>query len=133
MREDAGDSVARGQTVPQRNFREPKLSTVEQKNVDMIIAVEKRIHDELTTKPVSNAVLESLFLEDARKLRYEILARHGRIFKDRWLNDYFRSFAWYKPDPQFTDEKLNPIEKRNIAAITAYEKKAVSSMSVIEG
>ena len=109
---------------PLKDFREPKLSAVEQKNIDTIVAVERRIHDELTTKAVSTDVLESLFLEDARKLRYEILARHGKVFKDRWLNDYFRSFSWYKPDTGFTEATLSKLEKKNVAAILVYESKA---------
>ncbi len=35
--------------------------------------------------------------------------------------------------PAFTDSSLTDVEKKNVATITAYEKKAVSAMSVIEG
>jgi hypothetical protein len=111
---------------PLSDYREPELSTVEQKNVATILAEERRIHDELTTKPIAIGVLKNLFLEDARKLRYEILARHGKIFKDRWLNDYFRSFSWYKPDPDFNPAALNVVEKKNVTTILTYEKKAES-------
>lgn len=109
---------------PLPDYREPKLSAVEEKNVAIILGAEKRMHDDLTTKPVPKAELDNLFLEDARKLRYEILARHGKTFKDHWLNDYFRSFSWYKPDPNFSEATLNTLEKKNVATILAYERKA---------
>ena len=74
-----------------------------------------------------------MFLEDAKQMREEIYARHGKVFKEPWLQKYFASFDWYKPDPTFTDASLTAIEKKNIATIAAYEKKAVTVMSTIEG
>ena len=55
------------------------------------------------------------------------------MFKEPWLQKYFASFDWYKADPNFTDASLTALEKRNIATIQAYEKRAVSATSVIEG
>jgi len=105
----------------------------EKTNVETIVAYEKQIHDNLGTKPVTRALLEGLFIEDASQMRQEIYARRGKVFKEPWLQKYFSSFAWYKPDPNFTDAQLTDLEKRNIATIAAYEKKAVSAASVIEG
>ena len=73
------------------------------------------------------------FLEDARKLRQEIYARHGKVFKDRWLQKYFQSFDWYKPNPRYSDAVLSAVERQNVASIAAYEKKATSVMDAIEG
>ncbi|MGH9907611.1 MAG: YARHG domain-containing protein [Pyrinomonadaceae bacterium] len=85
------------------------------------------------TKAIAGTLLEGLFVEDANKMRQEIYARRGKVFKEPWLQKYFTSFDWYKPDPQFTEESFSEIEKKNIATLLAYEKKAVSSLSVIEG
>ena len=74
-----------------------------------------------------------MFLEDARKLRNEIYARHGKVFKDRWLQGYFKSFDWYKANPNYSDAVLTAVEKQNIAAIAAYEKKATSVLDAVEG
>ena len=74
-----------------------------------------------------------MFLEDARKLRQEIYARHGKVFKDRWLQKYFQSFDWYKPNPRYSDAALSAVERQNIAAIAAYEKKATSVLDAVEG
>jgi hypothetical protein len=66
-------------------------------------------------------------------MRQEIYARHGKVFKEPWLQKYFSSFAWYKADPNFTDDALSEVEKKNITTIAAYEKRAVTAMSTIEG
>jgi hypothetical protein len=78
-------------------------------------------------------MLEGLFLEDARKLRSEIYARHGKVFKDKSLQKYFASLEWYKADPQYSDHSLNKIERKNAAAILAYERKADSVLNAVEG
>ena len=53
--------------------------------------------------------------------------------KEPWFQTYFETFAWYKANPEFSEANLTELEKRNIATIAAYEKKAVSAQSVIEG
>ena len=120
--------------VPDENFKDEELSGADKTNVETIVAYEKQIHDELGTKPITRSLLDGLFVEDAVKMRQEIYARRGKVFtKEPWFQTYFESFAWYKADWKFTDASLSPIEKSNIATIAAYEKKAVSAMSVIEG
>lgn len=110
-----------------------ELSAIEKQNVAAIVAYEKRLRDELSTKPVSRSLLEGLFLEDARKLRSEIYARHGKVFKDKSLQNYFASLDWYQPDPNYSDRVLTPVEKKNAAVILAYERKAGSVLNAVEG
>ena len=119
--------------VNNQDFKDEDLSGNDKLNVETIVRVEKRIHEELSTKPVTRALLEGLFLEDASQMRQEIYARHGKVFKEPWLQKYFASFDWYKADPNFTDDALSDVEKKNIATIAAYEKRAVTAMSTIEG
>lgn len=118
---------------PDEEFKDESVSGIDKQNVETIVKYENRIHDELSTKPITRSLLAGLFIEDAAKMRQEIYARRGKVFKESWLQKYFASFDWYKGNPDFTDESLTPIEKRNVATIAAYEKKAVSEMSVIEG
>lgn len=115
------------------NFKDEELSGFDKQNVELIVGYENKIHRELSSKPVTHSLLEGLFLEDASQMRQEIYARHGKVFKEAYLQKYFASFDWYKANPTFTDAALTPIEKRNIVAIQAYEKKAVSATAVIEG
>ncbi len=118
---------------PREDASEPELSAVEKKNIETIVAFEKKLKDELSLRPIQKGLLEGLFLEDARKLRQEIYARHGKVFRDKWLQKYFQSFDWYKPNPRYSDNVLSAIERQNIASIAAYEKKATSVMDAIEG
>ncbi|HWN09592.1 MAG TPA: YARHG domain-containing protein [Pyrinomonadaceae bacterium] len=119
---------------PVENFKDEDVSGSDKQNVDTIVGYENKIHDNLGRQPITRSLLEGLFIEDAVKMRNEIYARRGKVFtKEPWFQTYFESFPWYKANPEFTDAQLTPLEKRNIAAITAYEKRAVSAMSVIEG
>jgi hypothetical protein len=115
------------------NFKDETLSGNDKLNVETIVKFENRIHQELSTKPITRALLEGLFIEDVSQMRHEIYARHGKVFKEPWLQKYFSSFDWYTADPNFSDAALSEVEKKNIATIVAYEKRAVTAMSTIEG
>ena len=57
--------------------------------------------------------------------RNEIYARHGRIFKNEYLNSYFNSCSWYKPiegKTEVSDDELSQIEKDNLKLIIAAEQ-----------
>ena len=115
------------------NFKDEELSTNDKLNVETIVKYENRLHQDLSTKPITTALLEGLFLEDVIQMRQEIYARNGKMFKEPWLQKYFSSFDWYKADPNFAEASLTEVEKKNIATIAAYEKRAVTAMSTIEG
>ena len=118
---------------PDENFKDEQLSGNDKLNVETIVKYENKLHQELSAKPITRSVLEGLFIEDASQMRQEIYARHGKVFKEPWLQKYFSSFDWYKADPNFSDSLLSEVEKKNIATIAAYEKSAVTAMSTIEG
>jgi hypothetical protein len=119
--------------APDENFKDEELSGNDKLNVETIVKYENRIHQELSSKPITRALLDGLFLEDASQMRQEIYARHGKVFKEPWLQKYFSSFDWYKADANFTEAALTDVEKKNIVTIAAYEKSAVTAMSTIEG
>jgi hypothetical protein len=118
---------------PNEEFKDEELTGSDKTNVETIVAYENKLHDQIGTKPITRALLSGLFVEDVRKMRDEIYARHGKVFKNEWTQKYFASFDWYKPDPKFNEASLTPIERQNLTTIAAYEKRAVSAMSVIEG
>jgi hypothetical protein len=71
--------------------------------------------------------LEGLSAWELRIGRNEIMARHGRRFKDESLQEYFDSCSWYEGtlepeefDSQY-DSILNKYEKKNANTIKAYE------------
>jgi hypothetical protein len=116
-----------------RESVEVRLSPMEQRNVATIAAYERALRDSLRTRPLDPALLEGLFAEDARRLRLGILARHGRVFRRRWEQDYVASLSGYRPDPGYSDARLSDLERANIAAIVAYEKTAASVRDAVEG
>jgi YARHG domain-containing protein len=118
---------------PNEDFKDEEVTGVDKTNVETIVAYENKLHNLLSTKPITRALLNGLFVEDVRKMRDEIYARHGKVFKNEWTQKYFASFDWYKPDPKFTDASLTSIEKQNLTTIARYEKTAVTAMSTIEG
>ncbi len=62
----------------------------------------------------------------------EIYARHGRIFKDKTLNDWFSSKSWYRGtvDASHFDENVfNAYEKENIRRLRAYQDSLNASSS----
>ena len=55
--------------------------------------------------------------EDIRIAKNEIYARHGYIFKDENLKNYFMGQLWYIPSvkaEEFYDSVFSDIEKRNL-------------------
>ena len=110
-----------------------RLSPMEQRNVATIAAYEHAIRDSLHTAPLDSTLLYGLFAEDARRLRLEIYARHGRIFRRRWEQDYVASLPGYRADPGYSDARLTEIERANLAALVRYEKTAASVMDAVEG
>ena len=71
--------------------------------------------------------LRALSKETLKIARNEILARHGRKFKNDYLQEYFFSKSWYQPkyDPDNFDEMmmeiLNDYEKENVEIIKQLE------------
>jgi hypothetical protein len=60
--------------------------------------------------------------EFLRYARNEIFARHGHVFEDKALADWFARFSWYSPKPGAA-VVLNEVEKQNVALLEAEEKK----------
>src|SRR5256714_2014527 len=118
---------------PNEDFKDEEVSGSDKTNVETIVAYENELHNQIGTKPITTALLRGLFVEDVRKMRDEIYARHGKVFKNEWTQKYFASFDWYKADPKFSEASLSPVERQNLSTIAAYEKKALTAMSTIEG
>jgi len=118
---------------PKEDFKDEDISGSDKTNIETIVAYENKLHNSISIKPLTRTLLQGLFVEDVRKMRDEIYARHGKLFKDPWTQKYFASFDWYKANANYSDASLSVIEKGNIAVIAAYEKKAVTAMSTIEG
>lgn len=60
--------------------------------------------------------------EELNLLRNEIFARHGHVFKNEGLHDYFSQKIWYNPIDDNTSIILSSVEKQNIEIIKNAEK-----------
>ena len=107
--------------TPRQNFSDAELSATERANIALITKREEELHQSLGTRLLTVADVQGLIPEDARRLRNEIYARHGRRFQDPNLQRYFASFAWYKPTDAFRESQLNATERSNAALISQYE------------
>jgi len=118
---------------PKDDFKDEEISGPDKTNIETIVAYENKLHNSISANPITASLLQGLFVEDVRKMRDEIYARHGKVFKDQWTQKYFQSFDWYKANPGYTDAQLSAVEKSNLVVIGNYEKRAVTAMSTIEG
>jgi hypothetical protein len=107
--------------TPRKDFSDAELSATERANIALITKREEELHQSLGTRLLTVADVQALIPEDARRLRNEIYARHGRRFQDPKLQRYFASFAWYKPIDGFRESQLNETERTNAALISQYE------------
>jgi len=57
-----------------------------------------------------------------RLMRNEIFARYGRPFASEDLHQYFTKKSWYKVNPDYSDELLNEVDRKNILIIKEVEE-----------
>jgi hypothetical protein len=107
---------------PRPDYSDAELSPVERANITLIAKREEELHQSLSTRLLTPADVRGLRPDDARRLRNEIYARHGRRFRDPMLQRYFASFSWYKPSDGFRESQLNETERLNAALISQYEQ-----------
>lgn len=72
--------------------------------------------------PIAESILSKLNKRGLRLLRNEIIARYGRSFKSKDLNEFINKQPWYSPDKNYNDNMLSEIDKQNIILIKKYEK-----------
>lgn len=84
------------------------------------------IFPDSNSRYLSEEEVRSVEADKLRIARNEIFARHGYIFNDEELNQYFNSTSWYQgivPSDQFDmDWVLNDFEKKNIELISLVEE-----------
>lgn len=118
---------------PAKDQSKVKLNPIEEQNVKLIEAEEAKFRNKISTEPLTNDMIEGLFVEDLRVLRNEIYAKHGRVFKDPNLQKYFAAQPWYQPNPDFKDDGLSEVESKNLAVIKEVEDVSISKFAEAEG
>ena len=66
--------------------------------------------------------LYSLTAKELTYLRNSVYAKHGYIFNSQELNDYFKLFSWYSPNPNVTESILDNMERTNVNFIKNYQE-----------
>jgi len=124
----------KAEVIEKTEQREEEIRTPEA-NTEKVIIVQKVIDNNENTRDeyviydsssrlISRSDLIGMTSEQLELARNEIFARHGRIFKDEFLREYFESCSWYRGSIQpekFDDSYLNQVEKRNVSIIIDYE------------
>lgn len=77
-----------------------------------------------SSSPISGNELKEFSADKLFLAKNEIYARHGCIFNDPALQEYFYSMEWYRPSQsvlEFSPNKLSTVERNNLALIEVYE------------
>lgn len=125
---DAADSSAAANLVKSYNKAkdevEKERETAEQEASEYILPMSS--DRKLTEADIADIEDDAWMLKLARN---EIYARHGRMFKDKSIQEYFDSKDWYEPkyiaDEFESDHKdlISKLEAKNAAFIQEYEHK----------
>lgn len=75
------------------------------------------------TKLVQASELKKLTREQLELLRGVIFGRRGRIFKERYIQDYLEKQNWYRANASFSNSVLNATERKNIDHVREWEAK----------
>lgn len=95
----------------------------EEKNSNKFARADKLMYTDSVKYTKSD--LDNLDEYGLRLTRNEIFARHGRMFNDQDLQDYFDDQYWYVAEfspGEFDDSCLNDVEKANVCMITRCEQ-----------
>ena len=112
-----------------------QLSYIENKNIALILEYEQGrgggdsqtpsyVFPQSSTTLLTDADVAGSSSYRLYLARNEIYARHGYIFENKDLQQYFAGKSWYTPRytaAQFDESVLSNVEQRNIALILRYE------------
>lgn len=77
-----------------------------------------------SVKILTKDVVENLTKADLYILTQLVYAKHGMVFNDKGLSDYFLFHKWYVPVKENVESDLTEIEKKNIDLLKRYEQNA---------
>ncbi|MDQ6786072.1 MAG: YARHG domain-containing protein [Acidobacteriota bacterium] len=80
---------------------------------------------------VKKTDLNKMDVGDLSLVRGIVFGKHGRIFKEQFIQDYLSKQAWYKPNKDFNNKLLTANERKNIDLIR--EAEAVKHDSIQPG
>jgi len=129
-KEKESESESEANTMPTVEQTEPNtmptVAQTESVTVPGTVAMNSEfILPDSSTRVLDKSELAGFTAEQCRLARNEIYAKHGRMFDDAGLQNYFNLRSWYHgtiPADRFSDTMLSDIEIQNRNLIIAYEK-----------
>ena len=119
---EEGDVTTQAQAEPVST----EAQTVQPATMPSTVAINNEfILPDSSVRVLDKSELVGFSAEQCRLARNEIYAKHGRMFDDAGLQNYFNSRSWYHgtiPAKQFNDNMLSDIEIQNRNLIIAFEK-----------
>lgn len=116
--------------VFEANAQARAVQSISSKKAEKVVSSEKKDSniawgtefDFLSTRFIDRDDIKGLDRSQLRVLRNSIYARHGRMFKDKGLRDFFNKQRWYRGTRQeIPANELNKYEKANIAFLQKHE------------
>jgi hypothetical protein len=72
-------------------------------------------------QPLQDAHLERFSARELTLLRNALYAFNGRTFTDPGLRRYFQAQRWYQPRPDFSEQDMTEVQRRNAAFIADFQ------------
>lgn len=99
--------------------RTTKTVKIKKRNPNVVWGTE---YDYLSTRYIDYDDIKDYDRGQIRVLKNSIYARHGRIFKDEALREYFNQQSWYRGTrKEIPAREFNKYENANIAFLLKYE------------
>ncbi|MEW6426934.1 MAG: TolC family protein [Thermodesulfobacteriota bacterium] len=80
-------------------------------------------YPEASLRPLGEEDLAGMTGSELRILRNEIFARHGYIFSNPEVAEYFNGQPWYSPRSRDVYAQLRPVERDNLAFVKAHDER----------
>jgi hypothetical protein len=103
--------------------RKQAWKTFAKKGWDKFDFAKKRLTKAQLSKVPSDGIVDELAL-----LRGVVFGKRGREFKERSIQNFLETQAWYKKNPKFTNALLTRIERDNLDAIRMTEAERHTSV-----
>lgn len=106
-------------SIPRKTTTKTVKTKKVKKNANVVWGTD---YDYLSTRYIDYDDISGYDRGQIRVLKNSIYARHGRIFKDAELRDYFNQQSWYRGTrKEIPAGEFNKYENANIAFLLKYE------------
>lgn len=117
--------------TPPAIVQQPTLPQENNYESDILLTGSEIIPDS-DVRRITDDELENMELFQLNLAKNEIFARHGYVFKDSLLQEYFSSREWYYKDTDFNGEFNTEVEKENVERIAVEEESRKQQPSKFE-